>query len=70
MSKPESQWQPIETAPKDGTRFLVAWTGGAGDIDFDACSYQAENLQHSRSLGRMRYGTHWMPIPPLPEGER
>lgn len=30
---------------------------------------QAENLQHSRSLGRMRYGTHWMPIPPLPEGE-
>lgn len=62
-----SQWQPIETAPKDGTPVL-AWDEGAvcivtwvsGDpVDPDGW-YDVRRLDPAP--------THWQPLPPAPEG--
>ena len=58
-----TEWQPIETAPKDGTDVLV-WCGGAmfiacmevGRWFFDRTDYSVKPLP-----------THWMPLPPAPK---
>ena len=61
-------WQPIETAPKDGTRILmfcpneqkeinVGWIAPAGIIAFGG-SFQYD------LRGPV---THWMPLPAPPE---
>jgi len=59
------KWQPIETAPKDGSRILLAGKYsiaiGAWGGTRPAC--WKENVSNGRSL----YGTtHWMPLPELP----
>lgn len=63
-------WQPIETAPKDGSRILLwwdglvreGWCGGAG------ASRDGGDWWRSHSLtvcnGRP---THWVPLPPAPQ---
>lgn len=76
-TKPASPWQPGSTAPKDGKPFVcldkvddfglisangyvpatVIWSGN-GFIAFPF-----------RSLAQF-FPVYWMPIPPLPEGER
>lgn len=58
-----TEWQPIETAPKDGTDVLV-WCGGTmfiacmevGRWFFDRTDYSVKPLP-----------THWMPLPPAPK---
>jgi hypothetical protein len=65
-----SEWQPIETAPKDGSLFLGWATWPEDPPDFYLCSY-------SPSLGFSTYDvyenlvtpTHWMPLP-LPPSEQ
>jgi hypothetical protein len=69
------QWQPIETAPRDGTRILMA---DATDMDtgqwtetvwhgipsgFEDDRYDAA---HRFDLGG-KQPTHWMPLPGLPQ---
>ncbi len=64
-------WQPIASAPKDGTRFLAAWkVGNIGivwwlkdyqaftDGDFDRC--------HTPRQFSASWFTHWRPFPPPP----
>jgi hypothetical protein len=72
-----SGWQPIETAPKDGTRILAYWP----DIYGHSNSCQVETWFGPRGVGYeddlcwqspFEWGgwgsdpTHWMPLPPPP----
>lgn len=56
-------WQPIETAPKDGTRILL-W----GDLpDWDGCFYEVGYWDES--IGGFTCDvepTHWQPLPKPP----
>jgi hypothetical protein len=63
-----SEWQPIETAPKDGTAFL-GYNAGRERI------YLIESVHveyDSKTTWQDRAGyynitlTHWMPLPPPP----
>jgi hypothetical protein len=67
-------WRDIETAPKDGTRFLV-FGGGADKVE--VCTWDdrvgAWDLDHTmledfndQSEGYSR-PTHWRPLPKAPE---
>jgi hypothetical protein len=78
-AKPEQQtsredelvgWQPIETAPKDGTKIIVyrpkADTGYIPHVGMD---YWMKTSYGSYCWGKSRIDTkptHWMPFPPSP----
>lgn len=62
-----SEWQPIETAPKDGKEFLaMAHFYGAVVVYFDyldekfSCGFDDSGFFDTLTL------THWMPLPPPP----
>jgi hypothetical protein len=61
-------WQPIETAPKDGTSIIAAQAGTAAD-----CGVIAWDTDFGRWMDLMDdydepnwLPTHWMPLPPPP----
>jgi hypothetical protein len=61
-------WQPIETAPKDGTtfegklpdeaRFTIKWKRDAWAFDYGGCWLV---------LNQKNQPTHWVPLPPPPK---
>lgn len=65
----KSPWQPIESAPKDGTHILimdnwyecitVKWSGYWALIEF------GDYAEDDHICGVAKY---WMPLPPAPEG--
>jgi len=77
------EWQPIETAPKDGTRVLIAdaknvetgqwspayYSGTGYFVDYD------EGWDDDRYDAAQRFyrngpqPTHWMPLPAAPVAE-
>lgn len=67
-----TEWQPIETAPRDGTDVLVATDdhkvfaahsyGGEWVAQADSA---ADGIYLSFDVGEL---THWMPLPEPPEG--
>ena len=62
---PQTAWQPIETAPKDGTRILVG-----RENRFPKNTYVVRWFDGVWSIGPLggewtAYPTHWMPIPTL-----
>lgn len=63
-----TEWQPIETAPKDGTEIIVLM--GAKDIRlgwyFAPSSTTRGWLDQSSKKIRP---THWMPLPDPPKSE-
>jgi len=66
-----TEWQPIETAPKDGTKF-DAWVPDAfgghrmTDLSFNARGQLRQNgLLTTADLPR--WPTHWMPLPNPPK---
>jgi hypothetical protein len=59
-----TEWQPIETAPKDGTRVLGA-DHQAVEIIYWADGYWY-NQSVEISLWRVFPPTHWMPLPEPP----
>ena len=83
---PVEGWQPIETAPKDGTVFMV--TGS--DYDWPEIvrweTYDEAVAFHAGAPGYWSYAepllndvtdnpgdeewTHWMPLPPAPEANQ
>jgi hypothetical protein len=67
-------WQPMSTAPKDGTPFLAWWPywcmrrpvvaqydGATGAWDSDACLSPVHTETYPE-----RQPTHWMPLPEPP----
>ena len=70
------KWQPIETAPKDGTKLLLKFQGPFSDAAEDGIVTGSWS-DYSRSWwlssiwassGAHKPPTHWMPLPspPLP----
>lgn len=66
------QWQPIETAPRDGEWIMAYWpTMGIGMFPFVVFWDEGwEPASHyARDYGEV-YPTHWMPLPPPPTPDR
>lgn len=65
-------WQPIETAPKDGTRVLIASGTDVVLAFFDNnagmwCENEYDNLWWGPTdTARYDGPTHWMPLPAPP----
>ena len=57
-----SAWQPIETAPRDGTQILAIWPGNGrhGIVWFDRARW-TDDGDHS-----LIDFTHWQPLPSPP----
>lgn len=66
-------WLPIETAPKDGTRFLLWMASGDDDGVVKIAAWDTFE-KHFVIEGRhhaYKRSTHWMPLPAHPrDGER
>jgi hypothetical protein len=62
------QWQPIETAPRDGTPVLVGWDTGWWDADKCHCEDGVWGYLNS-DMSFTPFNeqpTHWLPLPPPP----
>lgn len=69
VKTPPAGWQPIETAPRDGT-FIDIWT--ASGTRLTDCRYDVDGAAwnlYARYEAR-QIPTHWMPIPAGPEVEQ
>ena len=83
-------WQPIETAPRDGTKFIgfgkpayrmpdgayqTYWSsfgeGSIARLDFKAGNGPEGGFwyEETNRINTWR-PTHWMPLPPPPEGDK
>ena len=65
----QSSWQPIETAPKDGS-IILGWEPRATKwkIKFMAFHYQANGGYWTNALNTGSVeATHWMPLPEPPK---
>lgn len=71
-----SGWQPIETAPKDGTRILIFQGGlewsrevqiGWWDSGGTRSGWSASSYEDGHILNEKQAPTHWMPLPSPPE---
>lgn len=64
----KSEWQPIETAPKDGRQCIIAIEGSSRAF---LAQYNGEawNTIHAGKDWTGHNVTHWMPLPKPPEGE-
>lgn len=67
----QTQWQPIETAPKDGKTHILAYEEG-GDIY--RAAWDAESECWSSYCGQYvtvtPEPTHWQPLPQPPQQEK
>ncbi len=58
-----SEWQPIETAPRDGERVLVAWKVTSGfEIHVGYWSGDWREAYAHAILDELESPTQWMPI--------
>ena len=69
------KWQPIDTAPRDGSKILLARIGrnevGENLGIWWACSgfwhSRYENWNDGIEPSGLAHPTHWQPLPPPPE---
>ena len=59
-------WQPIETAPKDGTSILGYWLGGQHDCAIHATKFIRGRWWATNEDFPQREPTHWQPLPAPP----
>lgn len=60
-------WQPIETAPKDGSRILLWFDGEPGHVDL--LSWTGTSWSNGDTYENVFHGevpTAWMPLPEPP----
>jgi hypothetical protein len=66
-----SEWQPIETAPKDGTRILAWFSGEEPEPIVVKWRVGFDRFPWVESDESGAYGahvvTHWMPLPESPK---
>lgn len=62
------EWQPIETAPRDGADILV-WDGDNISIAFGRSNGTFEHVHFACGDIVESFPTHWMPLPPPPESQ-
>ena len=75
QSQPKKEWQPIETAPKDGTIILLSFyylNGVHTNKSFVAMTEWEKEINGYKILSNLeKDGTlkisHWMPIPESPK---
>lgn len=74
------EWQPIETAPLDGTQIIATWIDVFGEPCVGLARYgSCFVIENHERTGKTRIGwmceggsetwsvpTHWMPLPPPP----
>lgn len=74
-----SAWQPIATAPRDGTMIVVAvhfdpwgWVLGTGRwVDFRGINgWMTRGFADPPGNLGLAHPTHWQPLPPPPESPR
>lgn len=73
MSDKTNEWQPIETAPKDRTRFL-AWGGVFNDLPY-ILAWEPTEFNEAmpwklvQTTGRIyeHVPQYWMPLPDPPQ---
>ena len=60
------EWQPIETAPKDGSIVLIYRDGYVID---QACCWYSKEFEYWTPVGGYIFmgATHWMPLPEPPK---
>jgi hypothetical protein len=63
MAQPWTNWRPIETAPRDGSRFLACTSDDVVMGKFVNGEYVAADSFHGN---RDTTPTHWAPIPEPP----
>lgn len=64
------EWQPIETAPKDGTQILVTrWSKSLNQWDTGVVIWLSGTwkVKPTRDLRLSLLGTHWLPLPEPPK---
>ncbi len=61
-----SEWQPIATAPKDGTRILIYCKYGIGVRTGAWLDYGKGRMAFTLIAGRDPDPTDWMPLPEPP----
>ena len=77
----DREWQPIETAPKDGTQIDLWSSKGfrVCDVVWDTISYSVDGEDDvdgwtdaggHGSVEKAGPFTHWMPLPPAPSRQK
>jgi len=59
------QWQPIETAPKDGKEILIHWGNKLMDNGYWNGMYWSIDENQDYYID----ASHWMPLPQPPKGD-
>jgi len=65
----ESEWENIDTAPKDGTDVLAFEYPTIMVMYFNGYNWVQSDNQASEWSPDRQCPTHWMPLPEPPEGE-
>lgn len=68
-----SEWQPIETAPKDGTRIVLAtsdtaYAGRWAESQYIGMWWMSGD--YVAAFSKMNPPTHWMPLPQPPKEDK
>lgn len=61
-----SEWQSIETAPRDGTWVFVYWPSMSITLYPLVAFWDGEGWDTPAGIGNVREPTHWMPLPEAP----